>query len=86
MSNWKLMVTVAVHRNQIIAWDNLNRDETMNSIKFLEFLQNVLAPAIRRIRLRHPIILMDNSRVHFTDEILEYIDAQGWEILEHPPW
>jgi hypothetical protein len=65
------MVTVAVHRNQIIAWDNLNRDETMNSIKILEFLQKVLAPAIQRIRLRHPIILMDNSRVHFTDEILE---------------
>ncbi len=78
-------MTIAIYQDEIITWDFLPRGQTMNGSLFLTFLQNVLKPVIDRRRIRNPIILMDNARVHFTENVQTYIREQHWMVLPHPP-
>ena len=62
LNDWKMMLVIAVQGNQIIAHEILRRKENMNSACFLRFLQDSLRPALERLRIERPLLLMDNAR------------------------
>ena len=53
MRNWKILMTAVVYQDEIITWDFLPTDETMNGTKFLDFLRDILKPALAKKRTYH---------------------------------
>jgi histone-lysine N-methyltransferase SETMAR len=84
--DWKLLITIAVHEDQIVGVDFLPSGQNMNAAEFRRFLEDVVKPYVRRKRIRRPIILIDNVRLHFVPEVMEFIEQENWEILPHPPY
>ena len=57
----KVLLVIAVQGNQIIAYQFLKQGETMNSARFLIFLEQKLKPALERRRIERPLLIMDNA-------------------------
>jgi hypothetical protein len=60
------MMILAVHGHRIIAYDILAKGETVDGQRFKRFLIERLRPKLIQLRIRDPIILMDNARPHFS--------------------
>lgn len=58
----------------------------MDQYHFRSFLENYLYPAVRRLRIPHPVLLMDNARYHFTAHVRQYIDMRNWSIMNQDPY
>jgi histone-lysine N-methyltransferase SETMAR len=80
------MMIVAFHKNRILAFRILPKNINVNFEVYYEFLSQVLHSAINQHQIRNPIILHDNARPHKHSKIQEFLAAQGWEGLKHPPY
>lgn len=83
--NGELQMIAAFARDQIIAHAYLPNEVTTNSGHFTFFLTNVLRPALARLNIHEPIIIMDNLSVHNTAEVRQVIRGFGWQTWEQPP-
>jgi [histone H3]-lysine36 N-dimethyltransferase SETMAR len=86
INDWKILLTIAVYKTQIVAYDYLGFHQTMNATLFVSFLEDFVKPAIKKLRIGEPIILMDNARSHTAVLTTKYLKEQKWEHLPHPPY
>src|SRR5215469_12015855 len=77
---------VALWRKQILTYQILPEGETMDSIKYLNFLEHYVAPAIEEKKAGRPYILHDNAPPHKHRIIKEFFQEKRWEVLDHPPY
>ena len=80
------MLIMALHKNQILAYQILPKNKNVNHEVYLEFLEQYLLPEIRRKRIRKPYILHDNARPHKHSDINSFFNRHGWSVLRHPPY
>ncbi len=81
-----MMIIMAIHKDQIIAYQILPKNRNVNHEVYLEFLQEYLLPAVKRKRIRTPYILQDNARPHKHPEINSFFQRHRWMVLEHPAY
>ena len=86
MSDWKVMLIVAFHKNQIIAFQFLGKSKTVDHNVYKDFLANRLQPEVRRQRIHRPLILHDNARPHKHKDITDFFNLHRWGVLRHPPY
>lgn len=86
IGDWKVMLIMALHQNQIIAYQILPRNRNVNHDVYLEFLEQYLLPAVKRKRIRRPYIIHDNARPHKHPDIGSFFNRHGWIVLKHPPY
>jgi hypothetical protein len=61
--DFKIFLTMAVHQNQIVAWDVLDEGVTISHREYISFLNESLRPYIEEnFTENRPIILQDNAR------------------------
>ena len=77
---------MAIHQDQIIAYQILPKNQNVNYEVYLEFLRDYLLPAVKRKRIRTPYILQDNARPHKHPEINSFFQRHRWVVLEHPAY
>jgi len=80
------MMIVALWKQDILTYQILEEDETVNSVTYLEFLETRVLPEVTRKNLGRIKILHDNSPVHKHRIITEFLQEQRWETLDHPPY
>ena len=61
LRDWKKLLTIAVHGDQIIYYEFLEVKQTMTSELYRRFLNN-LKECLQQLRITRPIILEDNAR------------------------
>ena len=86
MQNWKVMMIVAFHENQVFGYRILPKNTNVNFEVYINFLKEVIHPAIRRKRIHRPIILHDNATPHKHKKVKEFYNSHRWEELKHPPY
>jgi hypothetical protein len=77
------MMTGAFHQNQVLGYRVLARNTNVNFEIYLDFLSQVILPAIKRLRTHRPIILHDNARPHKNSKVQELFVIRRWEELKH---
>ena len=86
MQDWKLMMIVAFHENRVFGYRILPEKINVNFEIYINFLNEVIRPGIKRKRIRSPIILHDNARPHKDKKVKEFFNSHHWEELKHPPY
>jgi hypothetical protein len=61
LRDWKKLLTIAVHGDQIIYYEFLEVKQTMTGELYRRFLNN-LKECLQQLRITRPIILEDNAR------------------------
>ena len=84
--DFKVMMILVLHGNRVLCYQILPRGITVNHNVYLDFLQNILLPAIQQQRISHPLILHDNARPHIHSQVRAFMTRHRWEQLEHPPY
>ena len=83
----KLLLVIAVFQNRILSYEFLEPGETMNTERYIRFLNETLKPAIHREGIHRPIILQDNARPHTAVLTQAYLFGEtDWDLLHHPPY
>jgi len=82
---WKVLLTIAVHQDKIVAYSFLCKGETMDTEKYIKFLNESLKPYIEN-NVETPIILQDNASPHTNVRTVAYLFEEGWELLNHPAY
>ena len=83
---FKVMMILALHGNRVLCYSIMPRGMNIDHNAYLNFFQNILLPAIKRERIRRPLILHDNARPHVHSEVRAFMSRHRWEQLEHPPY
>lgn len=79
--HWKTSTFVAALRyNRVTA--PLLLDGAMNGVSFLAYVEQILAPTLRR----GDIVIMDNVSVHKVAGVCEAIEARGASLFYLPPY
>jgi transposase len=86
IQDWKQMMIVTFHKNRVLDHRILARNTNVNFEIYLDFLSQVILPAIKRLRIHRPIILHDNARPHKHSKVQEFFVRHRWEELKHPPY
>ena len=86
LSDWKVMMIVALWKKQIIAFETLRPQIKVDWSVYLNFLEHRLLPEVEKKKFGRPIILHDNARPHIHRAVREFFQAKRWEVLEHPPY
>lgn len=89
LSDWSRMLILAVRQGQIIAWDFLDSDETMDRWRYIQFLNESIRPWAEEHLSpsgHHPIIEHDNARSHVARDTQIFLRRRGWDSLSHPPY
>jgi hypothetical protein len=55
---------VAFHKNLVIGYQILPKNTNINIEDYVNFLNDSIHPAVRKLRIRSPIILHDNAPPH----------------------
>ena len=80
-SHWKVLTIVgAMSLRGMIA--TMTIAEPTDSDIFLAYVEHVLCPALRP----GDVVVMDNLRAHQADEVREWIEKRGAELLYLPPY
>jgi hypothetical protein len=79
-------MVVALWRRQILTYQILPEGETMDSVKYLHFLENYVVPEIEKKKFGRPYLLHDNARPHKHRIIMEFLQEKRWEELDHPAY
>ncbi len=80
------MMIVAFHKNRVLGYRILPKNTNVNFEVYLDFLSQVILPAIKQLRIHRPIILHDNARPHKHSKVQEFFVRHRWEELKHPPY
>ena len=75
---------VAFHKNRVLGYTILAKNTNVNFEVYLDFLSQVILPAIKRLRIHRPIILHDNVRPHKHSKVQDFFVRHRWEQLKHP--
>jgi transposase len=86
MDDWKLMLIVAFHKTQVIAFQFMDKGKTVDHQVYKDFLANHLQPEVRRQRIHRPLILQDGASPHKHKEIKEFFNLHRWGVLRHPAY
>ena len=86
MSDWGVMMIVALWKKTIIAYTILPKNTKVDNVVYLDFLEHRLLPEVERKKFGRPIILHDNARPHIHHSVRQFLQAKRWEVLEHPPY
>jgi [histone H3]-lysine36 N-dimethyltransferase SETMAR len=86
IADFKQMLIVAFHKNRVLAYKIIPRNQNINFEIYHEFLSQTLHSAITTHRIHRPIILHDNARPHKHSKIQEFFATHRWEELKHPPY
>ena len=71
------------------SYEFLEPGETMNSTRYIEFLNGTLSRYIEQnphFEENRPIILQDNATPHNAAITRNFITNQGWALIDHPPY
>jgi histone-lysine N-methyltransferase SETMAR len=80
------MMIVAFHKNLVLGYRILPKNTNVNFEVYLDFLSQVILPAIKQLRIHRPNILHDNARPHKHSKVQEFFVRHQWEELKHPPY
>jgi len=86
IGDWKMVLIAAFHKDRVLAWQFLPRNEMVNSVKYLEFLENRLHLEIRRAQIHRPLIFHHNAFPHKQSAIKDFFNRHRWRVLRHPPY
>jgi histone-lysine N-methyltransferase SETMAR len=64
----------------------LAKNTNVNFEVYLDFLSQVILPAIKQLRIHRPIILHDNARPHKHSKVQDFFVRHRWEELKHSPY
>jgi histone-lysine N-methyltransferase SETMAR len=70
----------------VLGYRILPKNTNVNFEIHLDFLSQVILPAIKQLRIHRPIILHDNARPHKHSKVQEFFVRHQWEELKHPPY
>ena len=79
--HWKTSTFIAALRHNCVTAPLL-LDGAMNGLSFLAYVQQILAPTLRR----GDVVVMDNVSVHKVLGVREAIEARGATLLYLPPY
>ncbi len=77
---------VAFHKNRVLGYTILAKNTNVNFEIYLDFLSQVILPAIKQLRIHRPIILDDNARSNKRSKVQDFFVRHRWEELKHPPY
>lgn len=77
---------VAFHKNRVLGYRILAKNTNVNFEVYLDFLSQVIIPAIKQLRIHRPIILHDNATPHKHSKVQDFFVRHRWEQLKHPPY
>jgi len=80
------MMIMAIKGTRILTYRILPRGTSVTGETYLAFLKERVEPEVRRLKRGKPIILHDNARSHKHRVVREFLQAEKWEELEHPPY
>lgn len=86
LSDWNVMMIVALWKKTIIAWQILPPKTRVNNVVYLDFLQSRLLPEVEKKKFGRPYILHDNARPHIHYSVRQFFQSKRWEVLDHPPY
>jgi [histone H3]-lysine36 N-dimethyltransferase SETMAR len=86
MSDWKVMMIVAFHKNEVLGYQILPRNTNVDNNVYVRFLDAVVLRGVWRKDIIHPIILHDNARPHKHLNVKNFFTLNQWEELEHPAY
>jgi hypothetical protein len=66
------MMIVAFHKNRVLGYRILAKNTNVNFEIYLDFLSQVIFPAIKQLRIHRPIILHDNARPHKHSKVQDF--------------
>jgi hypothetical protein len=72
LQDWKCLMVVALWKDQVLTYQILHEGETMDSVKYLDFLENKVLPIVIAKKFGRPYILHDNARPHKHRIIMEF--------------
>ena len=73
----------AFHKNRVLGYRILAKNSNVNFEVYLDFLSQVILPAIKQLRIHRPIILHDNARPHKHSKVQDFFVRHRWEELKH---
>lgn len=85
-NQWKCIMILALWKKQVLTYQILPKEQTVDNVVYLNFLERRVLPEVERKKSGRPIILHDNARPHKHRLVREFLQAHRWEELEHPPY
>ncbi len=85
MQDCKVMI-VAFHENRVFGYRILPKNTNVNFEIYINFLNEVISPGIKRKRIRSLIILHDNATPHKHKKGEEFFNSHRWKELKHLPY
>ena len=83
-------MVLAVHQDQIVAWEFFEKTATDNaaidSTRWVNFLNTTLRTALENRDEDHPILLMDNARTHTSFESMDFYMETNLDLVPHPEY
>ncbi len=86
LHQWKCMMIVALWKKQILTYEILPEDTTVDAVVYLNFLERRVLTEVERKKFGRPLLLHDNARPHKHRIIREFLQQKRWEELDHPPY
>ena len=86
LRDWKCLMVLALWRKQILTYQILPEGETMDSVKYLYFLEHRVLPLVTEKKFGLPYILHDNAKPHFHRIVKEFFQEKRWKVLDHPAY
>ncbi len=77
---------IAFYQNLILAYQVLSKNTNVDFEVYLDFLSQVILPAIKQLRIHRPIILHDNARSHKHSKAQDFFVRHRWGQLKDPPY
>ena len=70
----------------VVFWGVLELNQTMNSERYRDFLEEHVSNWEVEKGIKRPVILHDNARPHKSNLIQQLFSKKGWSLLPHPPY
>jgi hypothetical protein len=70
----------------VLGYRILAKNINVNFEVYLDFLSQVILPAIKQLRIHKPIIIHDKARPHKRSKVQDFFVRHRWEELKHPPY
>ena len=86
LHQWKCMMIVALWKKEILTYEILPEDTTVDAVAYLDFLERRVLPEVERKKFGRPLLLHDNARPHKHRIIREFLQQKRWEELDHPAY
>ncbi len=77
---------IAFYQNLILAYQVLSKNTNVNFEVYLDFLSQVILPAIKQLQNHRPIILHDNVKPHKHSKLQNFFVRHRCRQWKHPPY